>query len=669
MMRLPVRCSSAFVGAVTLASISACSAKENPDQKASSVASTATAAGVPAASANAMQSASEVLVSPVPVDSVTNVSALLAAGENVTGATAPTGANWGAPANDGDWTMQARDYASTRYSPLAEINISNVATLRTAWTFSDGTLHGHEGAPLVSGNTMYMVTPFPNDAYALDLSKPGAPVKWKFSPNPTPTAIGKACCDVVNRGSQLADGKLIYNTLDDHTVAVDASTGKEVWRTQVDNVETGATTTMAPLVVSGKVLVGNSGGEMGVLGMLTALDLKTGKILWRAASTGPDSLVRIGSNFKPFYSWMQGKNMGETTWPAGAWKHGAGAPWGWISYDPDLNLIYYGTSNTGPWSASQRPGLNLWTSGVFARNSDTGMASWAFVFTPHNQWDYDGVNENILVNLPIKGQTRKVMVQFNRNGFAYTIDRATGEVLVAKPFAYENWASGIDSVTKMPILVKDKETEVPGHWVKNICPPDIGGKDQQPAAFSPRTGLFYVPVQNICMDYKGRYVSYIAGTPYWGADMTRHAGPGGNYGEFIAWDAAKGQKVWGIKEKSLVYSGVLVTGSDLAFYGTVDGWFRAVNARTGRVLWSQKLGSGIIGAPMTYRAPDGHQYVAVYSGVGGAAMVMQPLLPGFPPRGGTLNVFSLASVVQSAAATQTASAGNRFTKSIGGNRR
>lgn len=313
----------------------------------------------------------------------------------------------GAPANDGEWTMQARDYANTRYSPLSEININNVASLRTTWTFSDGTLHGHDGAPVVAGNTMYVVTPFPNDAYALDLTKPGAPVKWKYSPNPSPTAVGKAGCDVVNLGPQLVNGILIYNTLDDRTVAVNAATGHEASRTQVDNVETGATTTMAPLAVGGKVSVGYSGGEMGVLGvlgmlgMLTALDLKTGKILWRAASTGPDSLVRIGSNFKPFDPWMRGKNLGTTTRAGDTWKYGAGAPRGCISYDPDLNLIFYGTSNTGPRNGSQRPGLNLWTSGVFARNPDNGIARWAFVFTPHNQWDYDGVNANILGNLTI----------------------------------------------------------------------------------------------------------------------------------------------------------------------------------------------------------------------------------------------------------------------------
>jgi alcohol dehydrogenase (cytochrome c) len=409
--------------------------------------------------------------------------------------------------------------------------------------------------------------------------------------------------------------------------------------------------TMAPLVVDGKVYVGNSGGEMGVSGWLAALDVNTGKELWRAYSVGPDSLVRIGADFHPFYPWLQGKNLGETTWPAGAWKHGAGAVWGWVTYDPDLKSIYYGTSNTGPWNADQRPGLNLWTSGVFARNASDGMAKWAFVFTPHNEWDYDGVNENILVDLPFPpgtsaggaaGRTRKVMVQFNRNGFAYTIDRTTGEVLVAKPFGHENWASGIDPKTAMPIVVPEKHTVPPGRWVRDICPADVGVKDFEPSAFSPRTGLFYVSVQNVCMDYKGREVSYIAGTPYWGAQMTRHVGPGGDYGEFIAWDAATGKKVWGRPEKFLTYSGALVTGGDVAFYGTVDGRFNAVDARTGKLLWSRKLGSGIISAPMAYRGPDGHEYIAVAAGVGGGAMVTASQ-PGFPARGSSYYVFTLGA--------------------------
>jgi PQQ-dependent dehydrogenase (methanol/ethanol family) len=559
------------------------------------------------------------------------------------------GANWLPPgATDGDWLMPSRDYGGTRYSPLTEINTANAAQLQLAWTFDDGESHyGHEMTPLVAGNTMYIVSPFPDRAFAIDLTKPGGVLKWKYEPNPSPIAIGKACCDAVNRGAAIYEGKLIYNLLDDHTVAVDIKTGTEVWRTKLANVEDGMTMTMAPLAVEGKVYVGNSGGEMGVTGWLAALDANTGKELWRAYSVGPDSLVRIDSGFKPFYPWLRGKDLGVTTWPAGAWKHGAGAVWGWVTYDPDLHEIFHGTSNTGPWNADQRPGLNLWTSGVFARNVDNGFAKWAFVFTPHNEWDYDGVNENILVDMPVNGQMRKVMVQFNRNGFAYTIDRTTGEVLVAKPFGHENWASGIDPTTAMPIVNTEKQTVPAGRWVRDICPADVGVKDFEPAAFSPRTGLFYVPVQNICMDYKGREVSYIAGTPYWGAEMTRHVGPGGNYGELAAFDAAAGRKVWSIPERFLVYSGALVTAGDVVFYGTVDGWLRAADARTGKVLWSRKLGSGIISAPMTYRAPDGHQYVAVAAGVGGGAMTTASEA-GFPARGSTYYVFSLGQNIPAA---------------------
>ena len=541
----------------------------------------------------------------------------------------------------GEWHSQARDYANSRYSPLHQIDTGNVGKLRIAWTFSDGTLHGHESAPLVVGDTMYMVTPFPDIAYALDLTKPGAQIKWTFKPNPSPMAVGKACCDAVTRGIAYADGKLVYNLLDDHTVAVDATTGKQVWRTKMDNLETGATMTMAPLIVGNKVFVGNSGGEMGVRGWLAALDLDTGKELWRAYSTGSDKDVLIGSDFKPFYSWMKGKDLGINSWPAGMWKHGAGAPWGWVSYDPDANLIYYGTSNPSPRVPAQRPGYNLWTSTIFARDADTGMARWAYQTTPHDQWDYDAVNEDILMDLPINGQVRKVLVHFDRNAYAYTIDRTTGEVLIAAPFAYENWSTGFDMKSGRPIVNKDKEPK-PGIKLDNVCPPDIGGKDWQPAAASPRTGLVYAGIFNICMDLTDHEAGYIASTPYDGMEMKRHAAPGGNLGEFMAWNPATGRKVWSIKEKFMTMSGALATAGDVVFYGTTDGWFRAVDARSGKVLWSQKLGSGVIGQPISYLGPDHRQYIAIYSGIGGAATVRaDKSMSGFPAQGGTLYVFSI----------------------------
>jgi lanthanide-dependent methanol dehydrogenase len=554
---------------------------------------------------------------------------------------APTGATANFAPNDppGEWHSQARDYANTRYSMLDQIKPENVGQLRVAWTFSDGTIYGHEGAPLVVGDTMYVVTPFPNIAYALDLTKPGSPIKWVFKPDPTPMAIGKACCDAVLRGWAYANGKLIYNILDGHTVAVDTKTGKEVWRIKMSDAATGATMTMPVMVVGNKVFAGNSGGELGAHGWIAALDVDTGKELWRAYSTGPDDQVKIGADFKPFYSWMQGKDLGITTWPADAWKRGGAAVWGWISYDPDLKLIYYGTSNPSPRVPVQRPGLNLWSSAMFARDADTGMAKWAFQFTPHDQWDYDAVNEDVLIDVPIGGKTHKALVQFNRNGFAYTIDRETGEVLVAKPFGFLNWASGVDMTTGQPIVNAAMQPK-PEIKLENACPTDVGVKDWQPSAFSPRTGLLYAGIFNVCMNVTDHIQSYIPGTPYDGMEIQRHPGPGGNWGEFMAWDPVHGRKVWSIKEKFMTMSGALTTATDLVFYGTVDGWFRAVNAWTGEILWSQKLGSGVIGQPITYLGPDGRQYVAIYTGVGGAAMISSTMA-GFPPRGSTLYVFSI----------------------------
>jgi lanthanide-dependent methanol dehydrogenase len=515
-----------------------------------------------------------------------------------------------------EWTMPAGDYANSRYSTLDEITSTNANRLRAAWTFSTGVLRGHEGQPLVIGNTMYLVTPYPNVAYALDLTQPGFPLKWKFRPENDQRSIGAACCDVVNRGASFANGKLVYNLLDGHTVAVDVATGKQAWRTRMADLDRGETITMAPIIVKDLVIVGASGGEMGVRGWIAAVDIETGKERWRAFNTGPDADVKIGPSFKPFYASDRGTDLGATTWPGTAWERGGGATWGWVSYDPELNLIYYGTSNPGPWNQNQRPGDNKWTCAILARDADTGELKWAFQITPHDLWDYDGVNENILVDLTVRGQPRKVLVHFDRNGFAYTIDRATGEVLLAEAFVPMNWSSGVDLTTGRPNVNPEKATKE-GVNVKDICPSLEGGKNQQPAAFSPKTGLFYVPTINLCMDYEGRQVAYIPGTPYIGATPVEKPGPGGYTGEFMAWDATTGKKVWGIREPFPVWSGALVTAGNVVFYGTLDGWFKAADATTGKELWRFKVGSGVVGNPITYRGPDGKQYVAIYSGIGG----------------------------------------------------
>jgi len=520
--------------------------------------------------------------------------------------------------DDGQWVMPAKNYASTRFSGLDQINTGNVKELQVSWTFSTALTRGHEAAPLVVGNTMYVVTPYPNYLYAIDLTEPGGQLKWTYKPQPERASQGLACCDVVNRGAVYVDGKIIYNTLDNHTVAVDAKSGKEVWNAKLGEISLGETMTMAPLVVKNKVLVGNSGGELGVRGWLSALDVKTGKLVWRAYSTGPDKDVLIGPDFKPPYPHDQGKDLGVSTWPKDLWKIGGGAVWGWISYDPASNLIYYGTSNPGPWNPEQRPGDNKWTSTVFARDADTGMAKWAYQYNPHDLHDYDGINESILLDLSIDGKTRKAMLHPDRNGYMYLQDRLTGEIISAQPFDFVTSTRGIDLKTGQPLLVQEK-TPRQGVKVNDICPAAPGGKDWQPSAYSPRTGLAYIPHNHLCMDVTATAVGYIAGTPYVGMDVTIKKGPGDYGGAFSAWDPVAGKEVWSIKEHYPAWSGALVTAGDVVFYGTMDRWFKAVDAKTGKELWKFRTGSGVIGQPITYKGPDGKQYVAVLSGVGGWA--------------------------------------------------
>jgi lanthanide-dependent methanol dehydrogenase len=561
--------------------------------------------------------------------------------------------------DDGQWIRPAKDYASTRYSTLNQINSANAKNLQVAFTFSTGLTKGEEAAPLIVNNTMYIITPFPNKLYALDLTKLGAPLKWTYEPFPTPAAQGVACCDVVNRGGSFYDGKIYYNTLDDQTIAVDAATGHEIWKVRLGNINQGETLTMAPLVVKGKVLVGVSGGEFGVRGWLTALNAKTGKTVWRAYSTGPDQDVLIGPNFKPFYAKDRGQDLGVKTWPPDEWRNGGGGVWGWISYDPNLNLIYYGTANPSPWNADARLGDNQFTAGIFARNADTGEAVWYYQYSPHDTFDYDGVNENVLVDLKIDGRVRKVLLHPDRDGYVYVIDRTDGQVLKADPFAPITTSTGVDLNTGEIRYVKDKETTT-GKVIRDICPTAPGAKDWQPSAFSPRTGLLYIPHNNLCMDKEDLAVNYIAGTPYVGANVRMYDAPGGFAGAFTAWDPVKGQVVWSLPDVFPVWSGALVTAGDVAFYGTMEGWFKAVDAKTGQLLWQFKTGSGVIGQPVTYKDPDGKQYVAVLAGVGGwsGAIVSGGLdprdasaalgfagamkdLPNYTTPGGMLYVFGL----------------------------
>jgi len=558
---------------------------------------------------------------------------------------APGAASAPADTADKDWAMPNKNPSSTRYSTLNDINASNVQTLKAAWSFSTGVLRGHEGEPLVIGSTMYLATPFPNIVYALDLSKEGAPVKWKYAPKQDPAVIPIACCDTVNRGVAFADGKIFVNQLDTHTVALDAETGKELWKVKQGDFTQGMTVTSAPMVIKDKVISGISGGEFGVRGFVTANDVNTGKQIWRMYSTGPEAEVGFPGSVE--------------TWKGEEWKRGGGTTWGWYSYDPELDLFYYGTGNPGSWNPDQRPGDNKYSMTIFARNPDTGKAAWAYQKTPHDAWDYDGINENVLVDLDMGGQMRKVLVNFDRNGFAYVLDRKTGELLKADPFVFVNWAKSIDLGSGKPVEDPEKRTSATKN-TKDICPSAMGGKNQQPVSYSPSTGYFYVPTNNLCMDYEGVEVKYQAGQPYVGAIVVSKPGPGGNRGEFIAWDPKAGKKVWGIKEELSAWGGALSTAGDVVFYGTMEGWLKAVDAKSGTVLWKFKTPSGIIGNPMTYRGPDGKQYVAVLSGVGGwsgigvaADMALEDPTAGlgaigafkdlanFSNQGGVLTVFAL----------------------------
>ncbi len=520
-----------------------------------------------------------------------------------------------------NWVMPAGNYNNQRYSELTEINKDNVKDLNMAWSFSTGVLRGHEGNSLVIGDTMYVHTPFPNIVYALDLNNDGA-MKWKYEPKQNyDETVPVMCCDTVNRGLSYGDGKIFLNQADTTLVALDAENGKVVWSDKRGDPKKGETSTGAAFVVKDKVLVGISGGEFGVRGYIKAYSLD-GKEQYTAYSTGPDNEMLVDPNKTTSMLKPVGKDSSLKTWQGDQWKIGGGTTWGWISYDPELNMYYYGSGNPSTWNPVQRPGDNKWSMSLWGRDLDTGMAKWVYQMTPHDEWDYDGVNEVILADQKVKGKMRKTAVHFDRNGFGYTMDRVSGELLVAEKYdPAVNWATGVNMETGLPERTAKYSTAANGEDVNTtgICPAALGSKDQQPAAFSPRTGLYYVPTNHVCMDYEPFEVEYVAGQPYVGATLNMFPAPGGTHmGNFIAWDAREGKIVWSNPERFSVWSGALATATDVVFYGTLEGYLKAVDAQTGRELWRFKTASGVIGNVNTY-THDGKQYVSVLSGVGGWA--------------------------------------------------
>jgi len=532
--------------------------------------------------------------------------------------------------NPKNWAIWGGNYAGTRFSKLDQINNKNVKDLQVAWTFSTGVLRGHEGGPLVVNDTIYIHSPFPNKVFAL--SQKDQSIIWQYEPTQNADeTIPVMCCDTVNRGLAYADGKIYLLQSDTTLVALDAKNGKKLWSVKNGDPKLGMTNTSAPFAVKDKVMVGISGGEFGVRGFIAAYNAKDGSLAWKGYSMGPDKDTLIDPKKTTSMLKPVGKDSSTSTWKGDQWKIGGGTTWGWYAYDPKLNLMYYGSGNPSTWNPTQRPGDNKWSMSLWARNVDTGAVKWIYQMTPHDEWDYDGINEVVLVDQKIGGKNRKTIVHFDRNGFGYTLDRVTGELLVAEKFDKAvNWATHVDMKTGRPQVVAKYSTEQNGEDVNSegICPAALGSKNQQPVAYSPKTKLFYIPGNHVCMDYEPFEVEYTAGQPYVGATLSMF--PAGrdvltgkkdgttNLGQFTAWDATTGKIKWSKKEPFSVWSGALATSGDIVFYGTLEGYLKAVDAKTGKELYKFKTPSGIIGNVNTWEY-KGKQYVGVLSGLGGWA--------------------------------------------------
>ncbi len=539
-------------------------------------------------------------------------------------------------ANASDWGVYGGDTGNTRFSANTQVNAGNVSKLSVKWALQLGTNRSQESTPIIVGDTMYVTSSFgPKNVFAVN-AKTGE-VKWRYSPE-IPKGVDQfACCDVNSRGVSYADGKIYFGTLDARLIALDAKTGKEVWASKVVDYTQGSVITSPPTVAKNVIVTGFGGGEYGVRGALVGFDLKTGKELWRT-STVPT-----------------GSEKGADTWKNDSGKYGGGAAWFIGSYDPKLNLVYYGTSNPAPWAAAVRGNdssevgkfTNLYTASVVAMNPDTGNIAWHYQFTPHDAWDYDGVNELVFADLPMNGKTTPVIMQANRNGFFYVIDRANGKLLSAKQFVDGvNWATGIDLKTGAPIEAPNNSKR-PGlkRKASDVCPNLLGGKNWMPMSYNKVTGLVYIPTMNLCMDMEGIQEDYKRGQFYLSVNFDLgKMGPGGHGGGLKAWDPVAQKTVWMNKNSLPFNGGTMTTASGLVFAGDIQGMFRAFDGKTGKELWKFNTGSGITAAPMTYTI-DGKQYVAVVSG-------RTQSIPAFlgeigekmvnaSPEGGTLFVFAL----------------------------
>lgn len=523
--------------------------------------------------------------------------------------------------DDSNWPMQTKDYGSTHYSKLDQINNQNVRHLTPRWSFSTGVLNGHEGGPLVVNGIMYVHTPFPNNIFALDLDEPDK-ILWEYKPKQSPAARAVACCDVVNRGLAYAPaGKdypamILQNQLDGHIVALNAKTGELIWKMENSDIAMGSTLTVAPFVAKDLVIVGSSGAELGVRGYATAYSLKDGKQVWRVYATGPDADIKLAKDFNsanPHYGQF---GLGLKTWEGDAWKIGGGTNWGWYAFDPDLDMLYYGSGNPAPWNETMRPGDNKWTMTIWGRDINTGEAKFGYQKTPHDEWDYAGVNYMGLSEQLVNGKMTKLLTHPDRNGLVYTLNRENGSLVNAfKIDDTVNWVKKVDLKTGLPIRDPEFSTHM-DHEAKGICPSAMGYHNQGIESYDPEKKLFFMGTNHICMDWEPFMLPYRAGQFFVGATLNMYPGPKGTLGQVKAMDSVTGEFKWEVQEKFAVWGGTTATAGNLVFYGTLDGYIKARDSRNGKELWKFKLPSGVIGHPITYEH-KGRQYVAIYYGVGG----------------------------------------------------
>lgn len=506
-----------------------------------------------------------------------------------------------------------------RYSPLSKINANTVEDLRPVWAFSFGgeKQRGQESQPMVKDGVMYVTASY-SRVYAVD-TRTGEEL-WQYEAR-LPDGI-MPCCDVINRGVALYDDLVIFGTLDAKLVALNKNTGKTVWSKKVENYKAGYAITAAPIVVRGKVITGISGGEFGIVGGIYAYDAKTGKKAWYR----PTVEGHMG------YKWVNGKKtevgisggQAGKTWPAELWKSGGAAPWLGGTYDEDTDSLFFGTGNPAPWNSHMRPGDNLFSSSRLAIDPDDGSIKWHFQTTPHDGWDYDGVNELISFDYKQSGKTIKAAATADRNGFFYVLDRENGEFIRGFPFVDElNWATGLDKNGR-PIYNEDNRPGNPtassdGKQGAQVVarPAFLGGKNWQPMAFSPDTGYFYVPSNEWEMDIWNEPTAYKQGAAYLGAGFTIKSVEEDFIGVLKAIDPKTGEVVWRHNNFAPLWGGVMTTGGGLVWTGNPEGYLMAFDEKTGEVKYQFNTGSGIVGTPITWEQ-DGEQYLTVVSGWGGA---------------------------------------------------